>query len=85
MGFPVRFDNQRMSDSEDSEELDKETIGKRVSIKHNTGKQVKNFYIFSLNWEMIINLLEITNSYEHLHKKLNTGGRDFGSGEAARV
>ena len=31
MGFPVQFDNHRMSDSEDSEELDKETIGKRVS------------------------------------------------------
>ena len=31
VGFPVQFDNQRMSDSEDSEELDKETIGKRVS------------------------------------------------------
>ena len=33
MVFPVGFENHRMSDSEDSEELDKETIGKRVSKK----------------------------------------------------
>ena len=31
--FPVGFNNREMSDSEDSEELDKETIGKRVSKK----------------------------------------------------
>ena len=41
MGFPVRFDRQRMSDSEDSEELDKETIGKRVSKK--LAEKVKNY------------------------------------------